>query len=120
MDTSLHRDERAIYEAALVRRADRLARLVSLPHGMSVPAVLGMFVGELLRAAVPLCGDELRADLLEWLGRSMRVEKGLCPFCGASKPSPTALMCQACCDAAIADEQSVFLLPDEGEGGRPQ
>jgi hypothetical protein len=120
MDTSLHRDERAIYQAALVRRANRLAQLVSLPHGMAAPTVLGLFVGELLRAAVPLCGDELKADLLEWLGRAMRAEKGLCPFCGASKPASEALMCQACCDAAIADEESVFPLLGHGEGGRPQ
>jgi len=100
-----------LYEAALKRRALRLAKLVSLENGMGFasPTVLGMFVGELLRVAAPLCGDQLRADMFTWLGRQLRASFDLCPFCGAAKVRPEALMCQSCAHEVAADEHEALL-----------
>lgn len=109
----LHRDELAIYRASLKRRVDRLARLVATPENLASPALLSMFVGQLLRAAVPLCGKELSADLLEWLGRQLRETYGLCVFCGATK-EVGALMCPECTkEMEDVDREILFGQADE-------
>jgi hypothetical protein len=102
MGESLHVDERAAYEASLVRRVNALARLVKTRAGMRNPVVLAMFVGNVLRIAVPLCGEQLRLDLFQWLGRKFREDHRLCPFCGARKDAAAPL-----CPACVADMDRV-------------
>lgn len=93
---TLHPDERALYVASLQRRSLALQRLLShSPASASNPVVLAMFVGNLLRAAIPLCGADLAAELFSWLARQVREQCGLCPLCGASRAPGTGL-CEAC------------------------
>jgi hypothetical protein len=94
--TDLHQDARAIYEAQLRRRVQQLAQLVTLRgNGVFESTTLSLFVGQVLRAAVPLCGDALRSELFEWLARKGREDLGLCAFCGAKK-SDDGLICVTC------------------------
>jgi hypothetical protein len=95
MSLDLHPDERVIYEKSLQRRAKQLARLLTINGGTFEPSTLALFVGQLLRAAVPLCGDALRSELFEWLARKGREDLGLCAFCGARKGADT-LICVTC------------------------
>lgn len=112
--TELHPDERAMYEAQLRHRARSLARLLATSQAPP-SAVVALFVGNLLRAAVPLCGDALAAELLEWLGRTIREASGRCPFCGAERPVG-AVMCARCVEEADAYERDVLL---DSAGGLP-
>jgi len=91
---TLHPDERAQYEAQMRRRVKQLARLLSLPIWPPT-TVLSLFMGNLLRCSIPLCGPPLAAELLEWLGRQLREHQGRCPFCGAQRATG-ALMCDGC------------------------
>jgi hypothetical protein len=90
---NLHPDERTRYEEQLRRRAQQLARLVRA--GYFEQSTLALFVGQVLRAAVPLCGEGLRSELLEWLARKGREDLGLCAFCGSRKGAD-ALVCITC------------------------
>jgi hypothetical protein len=92
----LHAHERAIYVASLTRRSVALTRLLSTSSASAAnPVVLAMFVGNLLRAAIPLCGADLAAELFSWLARQVREQCGLCPLCGATR-APGAGLCDTC------------------------
>jgi hypothetical protein len=95
VSVDLHPDERALYEKLLQRRAKQLARLLTINGGSFEPTTLALFVGQVLRAAVPLCGDPLRSELFEWLARKGREDLGLCAFCGSTKGA-NALLCVTC------------------------
>jgi hypothetical protein len=58
---------------------------VSVENQQFEPTTLALFVGQVLRAAVPLCGEALRSELFEWLARKGRQDLGLCAFCGSTK-----------------------------------
>jgi hypothetical protein len=90
---ALHPDERAVYERQLLSRAQQLVRLLN--NGVRSGPLLALFVGQLLRAAIPLCGESLAAELFEWLARQYRQYLGRCPLCGAEKATGT-LMCSRC------------------------
>jgi hypothetical protein len=111
----VHPDERAVFENALRRRAQQLSRLVSHNGGVFSEPLLAMFVGNLLRAAVPLCGDALRSELFGWLARKVREDLGLCPFCGA-KRDVDALMCRPCSEEI--DVLDLELMMDQAGGTR--
>ena len=92
----LHPDERAMYVASLNRRSVALTRLLAQsPASAGNPVVLAMFVGNLLRAAIPLCGADLAAELFSWLARQVRDHCGLCPLCGATRALGAGL-CDSC------------------------
>jgi predicted amidophosphoribosyltransferase len=72
-----------------------------------------MFVGNVLRIAIPLCGEQLRSDLFQWLGRKFREDHRLCPFCGARKASDAPL-CSACVeDMERVDRELMMSEPPE-------
>lgn len=112
MTDDLHPTERALYEAQLRRRVQQLARLVALPTAPP-SAVLGLFMGNLLRCAIPLCGAPLAAELFEWLSRQLRESQGRCPFCGAERPEG-ALTCKRCADEMDAFDRDVLLHSADG------
>lgn len=99
MNIELHPDERAIYLHVLKSRVDRLARM--LKSGDIGDRLLGMYVGHLVRAAIPICGDPARDEIFTWLIAKFREDQGLCPFDGRPKavPSPLCAECIKECDA---------------------
>jgi hypothetical protein len=113
----LHADERSLYEKVLRRRAKQLASLMTVQAASLEPETLALFVGSVLRAAVPLCGDALRSELFEWLARKGREDLGLCAFCGATKDA-NALVCVTCSnEIEVLDLQLRLGQPD---GTAPQ
>jgi hypothetical protein len=104
MTDALHPDERALYEAQLRRRAEQLVRLLTMGPPPPTP-LLAMFVGNLLRVAVPLCGAPLAAELCEWLGRALREQIGRCPFCGAERREGARICAQCVAEVEAVDLQ---------------
>jgi hypothetical protein len=113
VDLDLHPDERAQYEAQLRRRVEQFARLCAEPAFPPTP-ILAMFVGNLLRASLPLCGKALVTELLEWLAGAVREQEGRCPFCGAPLPASGARMCATCEGQADAFERDLLLHSAKG------
>jgi hypothetical protein len=108
-----HGEDKAVYYAALQRRAGDLSRSLNNPSEIRLPpTLLAAMVRGFLIAAVGYCGAELRTWWLGWLDEKVRTEFGLCQFCGRRKHTFDDAMCETCYKDCV--NQDLEMADSEG------
>jgi hypothetical protein len=105
-------DEKRVYYASLRRRALALVRVLTISVEPIPPVIVALHVKNLMAAAIGYCGAEIREMWLGWFDERLRLDAGLCRFCGRIRNGDTEL-----CEVCVKENEEIDLEAEEPHGG---